>query len=143
MLNTYACEQQAVWRIRLLGIKNATEMQSTKRRNGICPGKDTVTRIGKMYQNHLPHTSGVTSRFLEIVIIQPQDWLETSHAIQALRESKVVVLKLSDLEPNQAQRAADFVTGGTYAIDGHTQWLGEQTFLCTPSGVLVSTHGEQ
>lgn len=91
-----------------------------------------------MYQNHLPHMSRIASKFPEIVIIQPQDWLETSLAIQALREHKIVVLQLSELEPDKAQRAADFVTGGTYAIDGHTQWLGEQTFLCTPSYVQVS-----
>lgn len=94
-----------------------------------------------MYQNYPLNRSKSASRFPEIVIVQPQDWLETSQAIQALREHKIVVLKLGDLEPSQAQRAADFVTGGTYALDGHTQWLGEQTFLCTPSGVLISNQG--
>ena len=92
-----------------------------------------------MYQNYLPHRMPVNaSRFPEIIIIQPRDWSETSQAIQALRENKIVVLKLNELEPKQAQRAADFVTGGTYALEGHTQWLGEQTFLCTPNCVQVS-----
>jgi len=40
------------------------------------------------------------------------------------------ILKLTKLEPKQAQRAVDFVTGGTY-ITGRTEWIGEQTF-CLP-----------
>ena len=77
------------------------------------------------------------SRIPEIVVLEPRDLSETSLAIQALRSRKVVILKLTNLESDQAQRAADFVTGGTYAIDGHTEWIGERTFLFTPSGVQV------
>lgn len=92
-----------------------------------------------MYQDNLLNLPGSTSMIpQQIVIIEPRSFEETSQAIQALRESKMVILKLSKLEPNQAQRAADFVTGGTYAIDGHTEWIGEQTFLFTPRYVQVS-----
>jgi len=51
-------------------------------------------------------------------------------------------LKLTKLEPKQAQRAVDFV-GGTYAITGRTEWIGEQTFLFTPRCVQVSTQGQR
>lgn len=81
---------------------------------------------------------GAASKIAEIVIIEPRDLSESSQAIQALREWKIVILKLSGLEPSQAQRAADFVTGGTYAIDGRTEWIGERTFLFTPRCVQVS-----
>ena len=78
----------------------------------------------------------------EIVVIEPLSLEETSLAIQALREWKIVILKLTKLEPKQAQRAVDFVTGGTYAITGRTEWIGEQTFLFTPRCVQVSTPGQ-
>ena len=52
---------------------------------------------------------------------------------------KVVILKLRNLESNQAQRVVDFITGGTYAINGHTQLISEQTFLFTPNCVQVIT----
>lgn len=85
---------------------------------------------------------GAASRIPEIVIIEPRDLSESSQAIQALRELKIVVLKLSKLDPNQAQRVVDFVTGGTYAIDGYTRWIGERTFLFAPRCVQVSTPGQ-
>ena len=102
------------------------------------------TRTGKVYQDNLLNLPGSAGIIPEIVVIEPRYFEETSQAIQALRESKIVILKLSRLEPNQAQRAADFVTGGTYAIDGHTELIGEQIFLFTPRGVQVSTqkHGK-
>lgn len=93
-----------------------------------------------MNQNNLLNLPGpAASRVAEIVVLEPRSLSESSQAIQALREWKTVILKLSGLEPKQAQRAADFVTGGTYAVDGHTERLGEQTFLFTPRCVQVST----
>jgi cell division inhibitor SepF len=59
-------------------------------------------------------------------------------AIQALRERKTVILNLTMMEPDQAQRAVDFVAGGTYAIDGHQERVGESIFLFAPSCVTVT-----
>ena len=60
-------------------------------------------------------------------------------AIQALRERKTVILNLTMMDPDQAQRAVDFVAGGTYAIDGHQERVGESIFLFAPSCVNVSS----
>ena len=59
-------------------------------------------------------------------------------AIQALRERKTVILNLTMMEPDQAQRAVDFVAGGTFAIDGHQERVGESIFLFAPSCVTVT-----
>ena len=98
---------------------------------------------GKVNQNNLLNLPGAASRIAEIVVLEPRSLSESSQAIQALRELKVVILKLSGLEPKQAQRATDFITGGTYAVDGHTERLGEQTFLFTPKSVQVSTQKQE
>ena len=42
------------------------------------------------------------------------------------------------MDPDQAQRAVDFVAGGTYAIDGHQERVGESIFLFAPSCVNVT-----
>ena len=43
------------------------------------------------------------------------------------------------MNTQEAQRAVDFVAGGTYAIDGHQERIGESIFLFTPNCVKVST----
>ena len=39
----------------------------------------------------------------------------------------------------QAQRAVDFIAGGTFAIDGHQERVGESIFLSAPSCVNVTS----
>jgi cell division inhibitor SepF len=60
-------------------------------------------------------------------------------AIQALRERKTIIINLTMMEPDQAQRAVDFVAGGTFAIDGHQERVGESIFLFAPSCVTVTS----
>jgi cell division inhibitor SepF len=74
----------------------------------------------------------------EVVVVEPHSFDEMPQVIQTLRERKSVVLNLNAMEPEEAQRAVDFVAGGTYAIDGHQERIGESIFLFTPNCVKVS-----
>jgi len=84
---------------------------------------------------------GAINGISEVLVLEPRTFEEMPQAIQALRERKSVVLNLTIMDPDQAQRAVDFVAGGTYAIDGHQERIGESIFLFTPSCVQVSTQG--
>jgi len=82
---------------------------------------------------------GAINGISEVLVLEPRTFEEMPQAIQALRERKSVVLNLTIMDPDQAQRAVDFVAGGTYALDGHQERIGESIFLFTPSCVQVST----
>lgn len=82
---------------------------------------------------------GAVNGMSEVMVMEPRTFEEMPQAIRALRERKSVVLNLTIMDPDQAQRAVDFVAGGTYAIDGHQERIGESIFLFTPSCVQVST----
>jgi cell division inhibitor SepF len=84
---------------------------------------------------------GALNGISEVMVLEPRTFEEMPQAIQALRERKSVVLNLTIMDPDQAQRAVDFVAGGTYALDGHQERIGESIFLFTPSCVQVSTQG--
>ena len=81
---------------------------------------------------------GLTNAVAEVMLMEPRSFDEMPRAIQALRERKTVILNLTMMEPDQAQRAVDFVAGGTYAIDGHQERVGESIFLFAPSCVTVT-----
>ena len=95
--------------------------------------------IGSTTMNNVIGMPGATNGISEVVVMEPRSFEEMPQAIQALRERKSVVLNLTIMDPDQAQRAVDFVAGGTYAIDGHQERIGESIFLFTPSCVQVST----
>ncbi|BEV36619.1 cell division protein SepF [Synechococcus sp. M16CYN] len=81
---------------------------------------------------------GISTAIAEVSLMEPRSFDEMPRAIQALRERKAVILNLTMMEPDQAQRAVDFVAGGTFAIDGHQERIGESIFLFAPSCITVT-----
>ena len=84
---------------------------------------------------------GISTSVAEVCLLEPRSFDEMPRAIQALRERKTVILNLTMMEPDQAQRAVDFVAGGTFAIDGQQERVGESIFLFAPSCVTITTAG--
>lgn len=118
----------------------AEEPQSRRdrfRSRAVGIGNET-TGVGTA-MNNVIGMPGATNGISEVVVVEPRTFEEMPQVIQALRERKSVVLNLTIMDPDQAQRAVDFVAGGTYAIDGHQERIGESIFLFTPSCVQVST----
>ncbi|MEM8805665.1 MAG: cell division protein SepF [Cyanobacteria bacterium P01_G01_bin.38] len=93
---------------------------------------------GMVSMNNVIGMPGAMNGVSEVIVMEPRSFEEMPQAIQALRERKSVVLNLTIMDPDQAQRAVDFVAGGTYAMDGHQERIGESIFLFTPNCVQVS-----
>ncbi|AFZ53628.1 cell division protein SepF [Cyanobacterium aponinum UTEX 3222] len=95
------------------------------------------------FSSNLPNNvigmPGVNNIVNEVVVIEPHSFDEIPQVIQTLKEQRSVILNLNVMEAEEAQRAVDFVAGGTYAIDGHQERIGESIFLFTPRNVKVST----
>ncbi len=77
------------------------------------------------------------SNFNEILVLTPQRLEEGLSALVALREQRTVLLNLSNMDPQLAQRTADFVSGGVNALHGQERRVGEQVFLFTPASVVI------
>jgi cell division inhibitor SepF len=74
-----------------------------------------------------------------MILIEPRSFEEMPQVIDALRQRKSVILNMTLIRQEEAQRSVDFVAGGTYAIDGHYERIGDNIFLFTPNCVQVST----
>ena len=83
---------------------------------------------GDMPGSNVIGMPGISTAAAEVNLMEPRSFDEMPRAIQALRERKTVILNLTMMEPDQAQRAVDFVAGGTFAIDGHQERVGESIF---------------
>lgn len=92
-------------------------------------GNDVAT--GSKSMGNVIGMPGAINGISEVLVLEPRTFEEMPQAIQALRERKSVVLNLTIMDPDQAQRAVDFVAGGTYALDGHQERIGESIFLFT------------
>jgi cell division inhibitor SepF len=74
----------------------------------------------------------------EMILMQPQSFDEMPEAVAALRDRRSVILDLTMIDVEHAQRCADYVAGGAFAMDGHYRQLGQSVFLFTPNSVHIS-----
>ncbi len=75
----------------------------------------------------------------EVLVIEPRAFDEVTEIVEHLRARKSVLLNLHLLDNEQSQRVVDFLSGATYAIDGHQQKIGDGVFLFAPATVLISS----
>ena len=115
------------------------ENSSLRRPNRDNLALNNESTIATSARNNVIGMPGMNNSAAEVVVVEPHSFEEMPQVIQTLRERKSVVLNLNVMDPEEAQRAVDFVAGGTYAIDGHQERIGESIFLFTPSTVKVST----
>jgi cell division inhibitor SepF len=73
----------------------------------------------------------------EVSVLEPRSFEEIPAALVSLQEGKSVVLNLTILDPDIAQRAVDFVAGGAYSMNANQARIAESIFLFTPSGSRV------
>ncbi len=89
--------------------------------------------------NNVVGMPGMMNGVSEMVLIEPRSFEEMPQVIDAIRQRKSVILNMTLIRQEEAQRSVDFVAGGTYAIDGHYERIGDNIFLFTPNCVQVST----
>lgn len=87
--------------------------------------------------NLLPLSGGGTNQ--RIAFLTPRSFAETEAAILALKEGEVLLCNLAHLGEGEAQRIADFVSGGTCAICGNQAEIGNGVYLFAPATVKIST----
>jgi cell division inhibitor SepF len=74
----------------------------------------------------------------EIAIYEPKVYEDSLNISMQLRGGNPVIINLRHLDPNEGTRLIDFVSGTTYAIDGHMIKIGESIFLFTPSNIGIA-----
>lgn len=74
----------------------------------------------------------------EVLVINPRRFEEMPAVVQELRERKSIVINLTTMETDQAQRCVDFIAGATYSIDGHMERIADCIFMFAPSCVKLT-----
>jgi cell division inhibitor SepF len=103
------------------------------------PRRTALERQSVTKMNNVVGMPGVMNGVAEMILIEPRSFEEMPQVIDAIRQRKSVILNMTLIRQEEAQRSVDFVAGGTYAIDGHYERIGDNIFLFTPNCVQVST----
>lgn len=76
-------------------------------------------------------------RRTKVVVMRPRSFEDVQAVADHLKGGEPVVLSLEHVGRELSKRIVDFVSGATYALDGHIQRLNEDIFLVAPDGVEI------
>jgi cell division inhibitor SepF len=79
-----------------------------------------------------------TQRTMEIVVLEPGAYDEAQSAADYLKTHRPIVVNLRGAQKDLGRRVVDFLSGVTYALDGHMQRVGDEIFLFTPRQVVIT-----
>lgn len=87
----------------------------------------------------------VSPPIADIVIIEPTSFGEMSEAIQALKRQQMIVLNLTHMDYEEAQRSVDFLAGGTLMFNGSIEKIDHKIFIFAPHSteILFSANQDQ
>jgi cell division inhibitor SepF len=75
---------------------------------------------------------------MRVILSRPKDYDEATSICDELKNRKIVVVNVSDLEPKVAQRLLDFMGGASYVLNGELQEIEKNVYILSPSNVEVS-----
>ena len=120
-------------------LNDINDFKQNQKNSNVLANSNPFEFMNKNRSSKVVGMPGISNSSSEVSLMEPRSFDEMPQAIQALRERKTVILNLTMMDPDQAQRAVDFIAGGTYAIDGHQESVGERIFLFAPSCVNVTS----
>ena len=96
--------------------------------------------INKLKENLNKFKNNPTSNVSnEVIIFEPKNFDEASNVVTSLDSGKVVIVNLSKIDNDQAQRAIDFIAGATFGMKGNQDTIGERIFIFTPASIEIKT----
>jgi len=79
-----------------------------------------------------------TIKGLEVAIEKPVSFNDSQDICDMLLEGKVVVVNMEGIDPVEAQRIMDFISGCVYAINGKLGEVSRYIFIYSPENVELS-----
>ncbi len=73
-----------------------------------------------------------------IVVLKPKCFNNSTAIADELRRRRPVIVDVGTLDPEEARRVIDFVSGTVYGIDGKLQKITSGIFVATPSQVDIT-----
>lgn len=73
-----------------------------------------------------------------IVVLKPKCFNNTTEVADQIKMRRPVVIDVGNLDPEEARRVVDFVTGTVYGLNGDIQKVSGGIFIATPASYAIS-----
>lgn len=82
------------------------------------------------------------ARQTRIISTQPRTFNEVQIVAEHLKNGLPVIVNLSEVQPEEAQRILDYASGVSFAVNGSAKKVNGEIFLFVPSGVDIVGAGD-
>lgn len=79
----------------------------------------------------------------KITVMEPRTYSEAMTIAKRIISGEAALVNFHLVEEKQARRIVDFLTGTVYALDGDIKRVGDEIFLCTPTGMEIDSSTAQ
>lgn len=94
-------------------------------------------RVTRPERQPVPMRSAAASG-LELMLRQPESFDDSQEICDLLKQERVVILNLENLDRETAQKMMDFISGAIYALDSKIHQISNSVFCISPSKVDIS-----
>lgn len=81
--------------------------------------------------------NGADTAQAKIVVIKPKCFNNSAEVTHELRQRHMVILNVGALDPDEARRVVDFVSGTVYGMNGDMQKVSGGIFIAAPAHVEI------
>ena len=81
---------------------------------------------------------GEVKSHLSVVIVRPTKIEEAAYVCDYLRENKLCIINMHDVDHQTAQRIADYLGGVSYALKGQVERIDSHIFVMGPEGSKIT-----
>ncbi|WP_352419937.1 cell division protein SepF [Proteiniborus sp.] len=119
----------------IIGLEDMEEHENEQIENGKEIELDTQKGLYK--QNKILNIH--TNTNIKLVVYEPLKYEEAPKMVEDLKNRKIVVINLEEMEIEPKKQIFDFLNGSIYALDGNIQKVSKDIFILAPSNVEIDS----
>ena len=90
------------------------------------------------FSGHVVNTAHVGGKQQEVILFRPVTFNDASKAATDLRNRKIVVVNLENVDKALARRVIDFLSGCAFSVDGSVKKIAQSAYLFCPANLSVN-----
>ena len=127
-------------------VQSPVETQTKRRAEAVVKKAETAPRKSDKVVS-MPNTNSRAQRLAprieeksknRISVVEPKAYNEAMTIAKRVGQGEVVLINFQSLDEMKARRVVDFLTGAVFMVDGDIKRVGNEMFLCTPTGVEIT-----
>lgn len=83
----------------------------------------------------VPINPGTSSR---VRIMKPTEFDDSTSITDEIKNGRLVIFNVSDLDPSEARRVVDFVSGAAYGVNGNVKRVSGGIFVAAPRNIDIT-----